>query len=316
MRAMRSGVARGLEARRHQLAHDVHAGGVDREAVVRGDEEIGRPDGLQQRGDLAIGVADGRAGRRRADPEGVLRVVGLGEPGEHDGRLQHGQHVLAQDAHGPGDGRVVALAALGRRRPEAGQDRVAQLARIGERLAGLEESVDEGADARRRSRIEQPRAAGRARADRGQRQAARVQPLGQRRHQRQPSARHLVQPHEPAVVLGAERPRRLDRGHVHLVADDAVRGRLRARHQRGRVHPRHRRKHRVAVREVDALRPQPCQRRRVLHGDLVGPQPIHDEHDDRRPPSGHQRRRPSSRASARSASGWSGLAWRISRYSR
>ena len=256
--------------------------------MVGDDEDVGRRreaepvDRLQHAGDLAIVAADRRAGGGRADAEAVLAVIGLGQPVDHDGRPELRQHVLAQHALRPGHRGVVGVgrAALPRRRTELAQNRRADVGRVGDGRAGIEAAVDEHADARRRSRVQQQRAAGRAGADGGQPETMRVKPLAEGGDRHEPAAGRLIESQQRAMVVGAERPRRVERGDVHLVAGDPVRRRLGAGRQRGRVHPRDRGEHGVAVREVHALGAQAEEGGRVLRGDRVGPQPVDDEDDD------------------------------------
>ena len=279
------GVARRLEAGADQLTDDVHAGGVGTEAVVGDDEDVARRreaelvERLQHAGDLA---ADRRAGGGRADAEAVLGVIGLRQPVDHDRRPELRQHVLAQHALRPRHRGVIGIggAAFPGRRTELAQDRRAHVGRVGDRRAGIEAAVDEHADARRRSRVQQQRAAGRAGADGGQPETMRVEPLAEGGDGQQPTAGRLLESQERAMVVGAERLHRIERGDVHLVAGDPVRRRLGAGRQRGGVHPGDRREDCVAVREVHALGAQAEEGGRVLGGDRVRPQPVDDEDDD------------------------------------
>ena len=71
---------------------------------------------------------------------------------------------------------------------------------------------------------------------------------------------------------------RIDRGDEDDVAHHPVARRIGSRADRGRVEARHRREHRVAVEEGDALGAQAMEVRRVLRIDAVGAQAV--EHED------------------------------------
>ena len=107
--------------------------------MVGDDEEVGPVaqseflQAFEDEADLAVVVADRGQRLGRADGVLVLGAVGLGEPVEHDVGLELGEDVLAQDALGVVDLRVRVGLGLRRRRPEAGQDLVADRGRVGER---------------------------------------------------------------------------------------------------------------------------------------------------------------------------------------
>ncbi len=282
------GVRAGLEPRVDQLARDVDTGRIGGEAVVRRDEDVGRRgqaeavEGSQHLRDLAVGVPERLARGRRPHAQGVLRVVGLGDPVDHDGRGQLRQHVLAQHPLGPRHRRVVALgpAALRRRGPELGEDRRAHVVRPRHALARIEVAVDEHPDPRRRPGVRQQGAARRARADRGQTKPARLEPLRQRASEDEAPARGAVDLEQAAVGGRIERARRIDLRDEDLVSGDPVRPRLCPGGERGRVHAGDGGEHGMAVREVHALDAQPVQGRGVPGGDGIGPQPIDHEDDD------------------------------------
>ena len=177
-------------------------------------------EGRQHLRDLAVGVPERLARGRRPDAQAVLRVVGLGDPVDHDGRGELRQHVLAQHPLGPRHRRVVALrpAALRRRGPELGEDRRAHVVRPCHALARIEVAVDEHPDPRRRPGVRQQGAARRARADRGQTEPARLEPLRQRASEDEAPARGTVDLEQAAVGGRIERARRIDVRDIDLVS--------------------------------------------------------------------------------------------------
>jgi hypothetical protein len=252
---------RRLQAGIDQRPGDVDAAGVGAEPVIGDDEHGGRRhqaeplDRRQHRGDLAVVVSQRLARGRRAHAAVVLGVIGLRQPVDHDRRPELRQHVFAQDTLAPGHRRVVGIgaAALGRRPTELRENGGVHVGRPGHGLTGLEITVDQHPHARRRPRIGQQRAARRARADGDQPQAVSLQPLGERAAEHEPTAGGAIEHQQAPVIVGTECARRLDRGRVHLVAEDPHGARLHAGDQRRGVHAGDGRKHGVAIRELHAF---------------------------------------------------------------